>query len=178
MLTIAEKNEGFWELAPAARRVAVAHDVIARLDAHEIAPRRGFYAEPPLALFNEGGELAPEEEDAQCVVCAIGAAAVSVFDGEVIGRRGIEMVRRLDDEGVFTRDDLRAMERVFEQNMVRPSDLGTDFAEYGDVLYFPDEEPGSVMRRVYQNIIDHGGQFTIRPPAEEALLLWREGNPL
>lgn len=176
MQTVAERNEGFWEMSPEMRRVAVARDVLARLDAREIAALRGYYAEPPSMLVEQFGETLTEEESgAACVVCAIGAAAVSVFDGEMIGRRGYEMTVRLSSSGVFLTSDLREMERVFEGHNVLARDLGREtFAQEGRVTYFPHSSPEEVMRLIYQNIIDHGGQFTIRPLAEEALAQWQE----
>lgn len=157
---LSERNAAFNTATRMEQRVMIAQDVIEQLDAKEFRALRGEYYFPGFGTFS-------------CSVCAIGAIAVSVLDGEVNNlrseytyRTGNNLVAAL--EPYFDVYELRVIEAAFEGTGVRTKwdyEYGWQGDSLGQFLY---KDTTENLRNIMQNIIDNSGNFV-----KEQMSAWR-----
>jgi hypothetical protein len=150
-----ERNARFAALSTVEKRIKVAKDVIAQLNAKELSARSGCYINaniPHQAYYNADGTSKGdfgerdfrevlEETGARCDVCALGAMFVTTVKirNEITtdkGRfsRGEDMHKYLAD--VFSKDQLRLIESAFEREAYR---YQVDVDAHGNVIADDDE---------------------------------------
>jgi len=174
--TAEKRNARFKKMSPAAKRVAVARDVLKALDAERYEASPGTYiavTNMPDALerwrddySKEGSPLALQkflQTKAECYVCAIGAAAVSCvrkFDS-VTPRAFAETSARSLASDIFSSDQLALMEAAFEveAGYVRDNGgaalLGERAVRFGDRF----DEPRERMHAIFSNVVKNKGVF-------------------
>lgn len=157
--TVAELNAGFEQMSPAEKRVTIAKDVLAKLDAKVMAAKHRYYAvtDAVIRVQNFGSRLSGVS-GTNCNVCAIGSVACSLFNGDVVADAGEhvyreELITKLTP--YFTPETLDAMEAVFEGNGETDSD---EFA-YSGVVFDVPGDADTRLRAIMQNLIDNQGEF-------------------
>lgn len=152
----------FANLTAAQKRVEIAKDVIAALDANKIEAVQGTYGTVELKEYRslrDSTDLRSLMPDmARCEVCAMGAVFVAA-----VGRennfdinpedpfwRAEDIIERL--RGIFTPRQLRLMESAFEE---RGDVIGQKYA----AMNLNDTER---LKVIMNDIIDNGGTFGLR----------------
>lgn len=143
--SIRERNLNFVNMTDTEKRVAIAQDVIDQLDAKQLKACFGTYV---------------YENGVSCDVCAIGAAAVSLLNGNV-GRDDYRMRRLLADNG-FTLQMLAEMEAYFEGWGNGNSNKYAYSKEHKIICNTDDEwnkAADTRLRNCFQHIIDNNGEW-------------------
>ena len=133
-------NEAFKKLPVAAKRVAIAKDVIADLRAKKLLARAGTYVN-----LNTSEDVAVPEDLQEalvcgavknCTVCALGA--MFVCGVKAMNKAETEQAYGMDDidikqyfEGIFSRDQLCLIETAFEQSIKYIGDYDVE-AQYDE----------------------------------------------
>lgn len=157
-------TKDFNKLTTAERRIAIARDVLAHMEAGLIDANYNGY----LATHSEQGTLREQVLKGGCRVCAMGAlyAGYLLASGEP-GSEGETNLLGSDEfsiRGVFSVDELNLVEAVHE-----------GYAEYmradGEIESIPQDMYHAIItlvldttrperiRRIMENIIDNGGNF-------------------
>lgn len=137
---IAERNEQFESADRMTQRVMIAKDVLEQIRLKELIPTWGTYV-----TRNWRGP--------GCLVCALGGLAVSVMDGEAVGRTSGIMRDELSP--YFSRDELDLIESLFEGWKLESKENGTTM----DCSKWYTKDPTDRMRRIMQSIIDNDGEL-------------------
>jgi len=152
-------------MRPAEKRVAIAKDVLAILDAGRYVPRVGEYVDYPRLIQEvRAREVAGEP---RCTVCALGATVISAcrlgtFEAPAFGNLEETAVSiRKSLSGIFEAEELDLMEAAFEQSsalrwFVARRELTKEAAAWGE--RFDDQE--DLFRAVFENILACNGNFT------------------
>lgn len=163
---LSERNAAFNTATRMEQRVMIAQDVIEQLDAKEFLARRGEYYYPV-------STDSYSKEKVACSVCAIGALAVSVLDGEVNNLRADYTYQTGQNLGTALSDyfdvyELRVIEAAFEGTPVR-SEYDQDNGFHGDYLgSFLYGNATENLRNIMENIVNNGGNFV-----KEQMYTWR-----
>jgi hypothetical protein len=183
--TVKLKNAAFAALSGPEKRVAIALDVIAALDAKKLTAESGTYARMKV---EDGLPLGNSAQDAlaagkiRCDVCALGAVFTCAVErlneltvDEFEGTRGPrKMHEYLGTHGVFDSHQLSLIESAFERDLFlhdeeddynsREFEAAIDFGR--DFVVFPDEDDDETefdadgcMRAIMQNIVKNKGEF-------------------
>lgn len=96
---IAERNEKFASMSRMEQRMEIARDVLQQIWSGQMEPTKGTFVEK---RWNEDS----------CTVCALGALALSCFNGKAVGR-GRETLHELLSP-YFDSDELSTIEGAFE----------------------------------------------------------------
>lgn len=149
----------------AGKRVAIAQDVIFRLDAKRFIPNNGHFFKP--GAF--GGE--PGLDDPGCSACALGGMFMSRCGLEkkrlMISAYGCEsQYERISAElgSLFDFDQLALIECAFERGAgYMRSKHGVPSEIWGRAVHFlPGErDPAIRMRSIMENIVQNGGTFLV-----------------
>lgn len=157
---ISERNAEFLSMDDAARRVAIAWDVIGQVNGGHLRAKAGTFVH----RYRRFGEVKPV-----CEVCALGAVAVSLFNGEVGGGSG-RMIRWALVE-YFSVEQLALIESAFEgwdgsvaidayvdYSGFQPHEVaaveGVDFSLDG-----PADDDRTRLLRIMWNIVRNRGTF-------------------
>ncbi len=160
---ISERDAQFLSLPPAERRVAIARDVIRQVEGGQLKP------EPGTFIHRYTHWRAGERVDASCGVCALGAMAVSLLDGEA------------ESDGAQIRGQLAAhfghVQVALIESAFEGWDRGDALAVYRAHSHFGDEELRDIDRHavdftdamgltgrermllIMRNIVENGGEF-------------------
>lgn len=151
------RNAAFRELAPAARRVAIARDVIVQIERGEIKAKAGDYVST--YGYDDDGEMV---DLPACEACAIGSMFMcGLFD------RGTEdvdhtssrfMVEKLSQAAGFSEEQLRMMEAAFEGDQITgllDYEVVNKCAVFGRGTRSDKERLIAIM----QNVVDNEGTF-------------------
>lgn len=184
---IRRENKKFMALKPAEKRVQIARDVIAQLDAKRLVAKRFSWLRPDFRIdeLAAGTDLQPVfAASKRCVGCAIGGLFMcaverandlkaedmglsSLEDNSFEGQDAMRYLRRF-----FTKDQINMIETAFE------SGGGGTFVEDGAKWlacknYFGQNceiaDPETRMRLIMQNIIVNKGTFD---PAMTPVSTW------
>jgi hypothetical protein len=151
LTAIEQKNKAFHKLSDKEKRIAVAKDVIAQVEARKYRATPGTYLFVKGLRVDEDVQKPLLEESTKCNVCAVGAAFASaarlgnnLFYGQ---SERIEM-KKLFGEGLFT------IEQAFE---------GWRHVDKALLAFHKKHGPTSSKRLVaiFQNIIDNDGEFIL-----------------
>jgi hypothetical protein len=170
-----------------AKRVAVARDVIERIEAGKLRVATGGYLyidedAGPVdtdGLIARGGDLQPhvDEIERNCEVCALGAVLLSkarLMDAvpvAVLGHVGSyqgAFHRSLAD--VFDENTLLAIESAFEQGRFGDTDLSRGAAVFGD--QFDDDAERCVA--VMEKVIEGNGELAVPGMTEDEYEEWKK----
>ncbi|RJQ30275.1 hypothetical protein C4565_00390 [Candidatus Parcubacteria bacterium] len=148
------KEKSFDEMTREERKIAIAKDVIARMDMEKLNLKRGTYFDGIVKEkigYSDSLQLVVDKLEQGCTVCAIGAVFLShvrLFNqvsGEVVSRYGSEAVQIFSHDLIasvkdcFTHNEMLRLERIFEE---------------GDISYTPQTR----IRRAMEYIIQNNGE--------------------
>lgn len=188
-MSVVQRNEWFKSLSTDKQRVEIAKDVLQQLDTKKYIATKGRYFVPGKKEsynekwndFEEGVnstqyeslQCAIDSPDVACQTCAMGA----VFASRV--RLGNEINSYRPDsrkvvnalEGIFTREELKLMEVMFEGYEIDPMYTFDDTAALSRALeFFRDNTDTKLdananvdrrLRLIMQSIIDSKGKFVL-----------------
>jgi hypothetical protein len=174
----------FDSLSPEQRRVLIAQDVIAAINARRIVPARGIYLTSDKAIAVKGENMREAlGEHPQCTACAVGAvfvAAVERFNNaianEYMHRTSLNRFALVDLLGIyFSNEQLALIEIAFECMMVplsviRRANVFEDVQlqtetqraiDFGNQRRAQDHEQNTAFRMIaiMENIIQNNGTF-------------------
>ncbi len=154
-------NQEFNALSPAARRVAIARDVLKWLEVGKIRAKTGTY----LSSYDIKNDRYTNKEDdrvdgGSCTVCALGAVFACTVERigglkDFWSYRDAESIRReLGDH--FDDEQLRLIETAFEQG-----DFTRTTPDYviGQAIEFATGRPEERLVAIMKNIISNKGEF-------------------
>lgn len=180
---IKRQNAEFNALTPAAKRVAIARDVIAQLTAGKYNARQGVYVQTHIEvtennLKKDASLLLTQSES--CTVCGIGGLVVSAickadslpvkslkyarvgYDLEISGPEAYKYLKKF-----FNQRTLNDIESAFEQHRFGVSNgAAADFGE--DV-----DDGNERLRLIMENIVVNKGRFV---PSQKPVLKWTTPN--
>jgi hypothetical protein len=168
----------FEKLTPAGKRMRIARDVLAQLDAKKLIAERRTYVKPFENYEGWDSDLALSEYAKPCRVCALGSLLVC----KVEYKNGFKLeslrTRRKITESLsdfFEQDQLNVIETAFEgypEAGGYPADYEKNDCIYGQYrsLFETDEER---LRDIMHNIIANRGVFVLKlektpPPKKSA----------
>lgn len=139
---IRDRNKKFKAADRMTQRVMIAEDVLEQIGAQQLIPTNGTYA-------------ARSNWNSSCNVCALGALAVSVMDGEALGIGPREMRSGLSP--YFSADELELIEALFEGWKLEPDDRDTILHCYR----WQTDGPRDRLIAIMENIVENDGELRL-----------------